>query len=139
MTDWHGRRSLLVQHKDNFGRAFVDVPCSDTGAWGVNPENKWNHDYGQVLEWLVAVQGDIFARTAPLVKPEAGSCSPPGFGNRQHHSSLLAAIREFRMIPAKSVWDKVLRGVARPCAQPDFLKLLPFAASFPPSWSAKRD
>jgi 16S rRNA (cytosine967-C5)-methyltransferase len=48
---------------------LVDVPCSGTGAWGANPENKWKHDYGEVLERLVVIQGDILARTAPVVKP----------------------------------------------------------------------
>jgi 16S rRNA (cytosine967-C5)-methyltransferase len=120
---------FFAQHKDHFDRALVDVPCSGTGAWGVNPENKWKHDYGQVLERLVVLQAEILANTAKLVKPGGrlvyATCSLLDVENDGAVARFLKQFGHFEVVPAQSVWEKVLPGVAWPCAQPEYLKLLP--------------
>lgn len=115
-----------------FDRVLVDSPCSGTGAWRRNPENKWKADVAASLDRLIEVQ-DKLLRRAALVTTEGGriiyaTCSLLHAENEARVEKFLAEEEgsEFQILPAKEVWDKVISTATWPCeSQQDFLKLSP--------------
>ncbi|HTQ15551.1 MAG TPA: RsmB/NOP family class I SAM-dependent RNA methyltransferase [Rhizomicrobium sp.] len=51
-----------------FDRAFVDAPCSGTGTWRRQPENRWRLTPARLAE-LMATQDALLARAARHVRP----------------------------------------------------------------------
>ncbi len=121
---------FFAENVDHFDRVLLDVPCTGTGSWGDNPENKWKHDYGAVIERLVLLQGQILISAAKVVRPGGrivyATCSMLDVENDGAVARFIAASQgRFQVIPARQVWEKMLPNVAWPCSGSDYLKLLP--------------
>ncbi|GAB5468701.1 MAG: RsmB/NOP family class I SAM-dependent RNA methyltransferase [Rhodospirillales bacterium] len=62
------RDPWVKRHKAGFDRVLVDAPCSGIGAWRRNPDARWR-TLPEDLARLAALQGEILASAARLVKP----------------------------------------------------------------------
>jgi len=58
----------LKRQKERFDRVLVDAPCSGSGTWRRNPDQKWNITSTDITE-LAALQNSLLDAAAPLVKP----------------------------------------------------------------------
>jgi 16S rRNA (cytosine967-C5)-methyltransferase len=117
---------FIKRRATQFDRVLVDAPCSGTGAWRRHPETKWKGDHG--LDRLTALQAAILARAARMVKRGGrltyATCSLLPVENEAQAAAFLAAHKNFKAVPAASVWGSVLP-VPWPCDQLDYLKLTP--------------
>ena len=59
----------IKRQKDRFDRVLVDVPCSGSGTWRRNPDQKWKTTLVDVLE-LQALQLDILKRASSVLRKE---------------------------------------------------------------------
>ena len=57
----------LKRQKERFDRVLIDAPCSGTGTWRRNPDQKWNITLQDVKE-LCAIQESLLETAAPTVK-----------------------------------------------------------------------
>lgn len=68
----------LKRQKGKFDRVLVDAPCSGTGTWRRNPDQKWRLHPEDIGE-LATLQLDILTKASALVKPGGrliyGTCS----------------------------------------------------------------
>jgi len=68
----------LKRQKGKFDRVLVDAPCSGTGTWRRNPDQKWRLHPDDIAE-LADLQLDILTRASSLLKPGGrliyGTCS----------------------------------------------------------------
>lgn len=58
----------LGKYRESADCVLVDAPCSGSGTWRRNPENRWRITPGQ-LQRYEATQGHLLAIAAALVKP----------------------------------------------------------------------
>ncbi len=58
----------LKRQKDRFDRVLVDAPCSGTGTWRRNPDQKWAITHKDIIE-LSDLQKSMLETAASLVKP----------------------------------------------------------------------
>ena len=58
----------LKRQKERFDHVLVDAPCSGSGTWRRNPDQKWTLTAKDLSE-LSALQQVLLAGAAPLVKP----------------------------------------------------------------------
>jgi len=58
----------LKRQKDRFDHVLVDAPCSGTGTWRRNPDQKWRITSADIQE-LFTLQKSLLGAAAPLVKP----------------------------------------------------------------------
>lgn len=58
----------LKRQVDRFDHVLVDAPCSGSGTWRRNPDQKWNITLEDIKE-LTALQKSLLEAAAPLVKP----------------------------------------------------------------------
>ena len=117
------RDKWVKRHKAGFDRVLVDAPCSGTGAWRRNPDARWRaEDAG--LDALVALQADILASAARLVRPGGrlvyATCSLLPEENEAQVVAFLAAHPEFHAVPLAEVAPQVTDS-----AHPDHLSLTP--------------
>jgi 16S rRNA (cytosine967-C5)-methyltransferase len=61
----------LKRQKEKFDKVLVDAPCSGTGTWRRNPDQKWRMKKADLFE-LPQLQGQILTAASRLVKP--GGC-----------------------------------------------------------------
>ncbi|MZR30986.1 RsmB/NOP family class I SAM-dependent RNA methyltransferase [Sneathiella litorea] len=89
-------------------RVFVDAPCSGSGTWRRQPDQKWKLT-PERLDELVALQADILARAAPLVAPGGrliyATCSILGCENDAQVDAFLSIHPEFRLLPVRDLWE----------------------------------
>lgn len=57
----------LKRQKERFDRILVDAPCSGTGTWRRNPDQKWNLSAKDIKE-LSDTQTSLLEAAAPLLK-----------------------------------------------------------------------
>lgn len=57
----------LKRQKERFDRILIDAPCSGTGTWRRNPDQKWNIEPQDIRE-LSALQKSLLEGAVPLVK-----------------------------------------------------------------------
>ncbi len=57
----------LKRQKERFDHVLVDAPCSGSGTWRRNPDQKWNIGPQDIIE-LAALQQSLLETAAPLVK-----------------------------------------------------------------------
>lgn len=62
------RWNAHLRRRGGFDRVLVDAPCSGSGTWRRNPDNRW-HVNRESLERLVALQTRLVAATARAVRP----------------------------------------------------------------------
>ncbi len=106
-------------------RVFVDAPCSGSGTWRRQPDQKWKFS-GERLDGLVKTQQEILARAAPLVAPGGiliyATCSILREENEEQVAAFLAAHMEFDLLPVSMIWTAA--GLGGQWDQ-DFLSLTP--------------
>lgn len=109
-----------------FDRVLVDAPCSGTGTWRRNPDMKWRIGPDDIAE-LVAIQGDILARAALLVRPGGrliyATCSSLTAENEDVVTRFLAVAPDFRPVDVTALWPETVGG-ACPVLGP-WLRLTP--------------
>lgn len=107
-------------------RVLVDAPCSGSGVWRRNPQDRWRWSE---TEWrsLLKTQQDILQRAAQLVKPGGrliyATCSILHRENQEQVGQFLEKNPEFEALPFADIWQKVLNQPP-PDPQP-YLQLLP--------------
>ncbi len=119
----------IKRHKGRFDRVLVDAPCSGTGTWRRNPDQRWR-SLGPGLAELLPLQMRILESAARLVKPGGrliyATCSMMPAENEDHAEAFLAAHPDFAVISAADIW----RDVVWPQGGPDvpstpYLRLTP--------------
>ena len=64
-----GGLSWLKRQKGRFDRILIDAPCSGTGTWRRNPEQKWRLTQEEINR-LKDIQLSLFHQAASLLKPD---------------------------------------------------------------------
>jgi 16S rRNA (cytosine967-C5)-methyltransferase len=117
------RDPWVKKHKDSFDRVLVDVPCTGTGTWRRNPDQRWR-SLGPGLEKLLPLQAGILDSAARLVKPGGrliyATCSLLPEENENQIEKFLATHAEFRVIPYRDIYKEKLSS-----AHTDYLSLTP--------------
>jgi 16S rRNA (cytosine967-C5)-methyltransferase len=101
----------LKRRAASFDRVLVDAPCSGVGTWRRNPDMRWR-PLGPKLEELTALQADILARAAPLVKPGGrlayATCSLLRAENEAIIEAFLTTHADFTLLPMDKIRAEVL-------------------------------
>lgn len=91
-------------------RVFVDAPCSGSGTWRRQPDQKWKLTEERLAE-LTAVQSEILSRAAPLVAPGGrliyATCSILREENEAQIDAFLSSHPEFSLLPVSEIWETV--------------------------------
>lgn len=92
----------VKRQKERFDHVLVDAPCSGSGTWRRNPDQKWTITLKDIQE-LTALQKSLLDMAAPLVK-KGGSlvyatCSLLCEENEDVAKSFLENHQEFSLIP----------------------------------------
>lgn len=122
----------IKRQKERFDQVLVDAPCSGSGTWRRNPDQKWNITLKDIEE-LMALQKSLLEMAAPLVKK----------GGSLIYATCSLLCEENEDV-AKSFLEKNTNFTVIPCGLTDgpFLSLSPlqngtdgfFAAKFQRSW-----
>ncbi|MFN6956242.1 MAG: RsmB/NOP family class I SAM-dependent RNA methyltransferase [Acetobacteraceae bacterium] len=111
----------------SFDRVLVDAPCTGTGTWRRNPDARLRTRPEDLAE-LVALQHDILARAAELVRPGGrliyATCSLLPQENEEQMERFLARGPGFAPVPLEALWAALVPGVPPPGAGP-WLSLSP--------------
>jgi 16S rRNA (cytosine967-C5)-methyltransferase len=111
----------------SFDRVLVDAPCTGTGTWRRNPDARLRTRPEDLAE-LVALQHDILARAAELVRPGGrliyATCSLLPQENEEQMERFLARGPGFAPVPLEALWAALVPGAPPPCAGP-WLSLSP--------------
>jgi len=113
----------VKRHKASFDRVLVDAPCSGTGTWRRNPDQRWK-ELGPGLAGLLPLQASILASASRLVQPGGrlvyATCSLLSEENEHQVEAFLAAHPDFHLVKI----SEVLTGMVPPCPDP-YLALTP--------------
>jgi 16S rRNA (cytosine967-C5)-methyltransferase len=117
----------VKHHKGEFDRALVDAPCTGTGTWRRNPDQRYRL-LGPGLENLLPLQEKILASAARLVKPGGrliyATCSLLPDENEMQIEKFLAAHEDFSLMDYAGIWKEL---IATPPPSPGpYLALTPF-------------
>jgi 16S rRNA (cytosine967-C5)-methyltransferase len=97
----------IKRHKGRFDRVLVDAPCSGTGTWRRNPDQRWR-SLGPGLADLIPLQGRLLQSASRLVKPGGrliyATCSMLPAENEDHAEAFLSANPDFTLVPSADVW-----------------------------------
>jgi 16S rRNA (cytosine967-C5)-methyltransferase len=98
------RDPWVKHHKGDFDRVLVDAPCSGTGTWRRNPDQRWR-SLGPGLDNLLPLQQNILDSAARLVKPGGrlvyATCSLLSEENEQQIEQFLANHTDFSLVPVR--------------------------------------
>jgi 16S rRNA (cytosine967-C5)-methyltransferase len=101
----------IKRHKGRFDRVLVDAPCSGTGTWRRNPDQRWR-SLGPGLADLLPLQGRLLQSASRLVKPGGrliyATCSMLPAENEDHAEAFLAANPDFALVSAADVWRQAV-------------------------------
>ena len=105
----------LAKRAGTFDRVLVDAPCSGSGAWRRQPDQRWRLTRS-MLAGYVAAQDEILAVAAPLVAGGGrlvyATCSLLPAENARRVEAFLAARPGFTLLPAEQVWAETLGGAS---------------------------
>lgn len=109
-------------------RLLLDVPCSGTGTWRRNVDARWQLKPDGLAD-LMARQGRILDNAHHLVKPGGrlvyATCSLLREENEYQVERFLDNHADYRLVPAKDVWQETI-GDAYPAGTDDhYLRLTP--------------
>lgn len=94
----------------SIARVFVDAPCSGSGTWRRQPDQKWKLT-PERLDELCALQAEILSRAAPLVAPGGrliyATCSIFACENEARIDAFLLSHPEYKIIPVSGIWEAV--------------------------------
>lgn len=92
----------LKRQKERFDRVLVDAPCSGSGTWRRNPDQKWNITLEDIQE-LCDVQKSLLEMAASLVKHGGylvyATCSLLWEENQDVAMAFLEKNPEFNLVP----------------------------------------
>ncbi|MGB8364378.1 MAG: RsmB/NOP family class I SAM-dependent RNA methyltransferase [Rhizomicrobium sp.] len=93
-----------------FDAVFIDAPCSGSGTWRRQPEQKWRLIQARLAE-LTALQGRLLELGAMRVRPGGrlvyATCSLLACENDDRIAAFLAKRPDFVLRPAVDVWREV--------------------------------
>ncbi len=112
---WVKRRK--AKFDGGFDRVLVDAPCSGSGTWRRNPDQKWSLT-SEGLNELTGKQAGILESAARLVSPGGRliyvTCSILREENEEQIDRFLAENQSFFAHPIQEVWQASLPGVDCP-------------------------
>lgn len=92
----------VKRQNERFDHVLIDAPCSGSGTWRRNPDQKWNITLQDIQE-LCALQKDLLEMAAPLVKRGGyliyATCSLLWEENQDVAAAFLEKNPEFALIP----------------------------------------
>jgi len=120
-----GPNPILEQLLDKMDIVFTDVPCSGSGAWRRQPEQRW-HLSAERLEELQKMQADILDVAVDYVAPGGklvyATCSILEAENKDQITEFLKNHTDFKIRKVSDAWsDAGLDGTA----DGEFLELTP--------------
>ncbi|MEH6405095.1 MAG: RsmB/NOP family class I SAM-dependent RNA methyltransferase [Sneathiella sp.] len=125
MSDEKSLDEAVDRLKGQMDRVFVDVPCSGSGTWRRQPDQKWTFSE-EKLENLVTLQKQILGKAARLVAPGGrlvyATCSIFDAENTNQVTEFLDKNPEFSLIPVSQIWGEA--GLAGKRSE-EMLKLSP--------------
>jgi 16S rRNA (cytosine967-C5)-methyltransferase len=91
--------------EDTFDAVFVDAPCSGSGAWRRQPEQKWRLTPERVRE-LQAIQDQLLDEAAEATRGRIvyATCSLFACENEDRVAAFLARHPDFRLALAAEIW-----------------------------------
>lgn len=102
------RDPWVKHHKGSCDRVLVDAPCSGSGTWRRNPDQRWR-SLGPGLESLLPLQASILDSASRLVKGGGrliyATCSLLAEENEEQIDKFLAAHPDFKIVPVNSVCE----------------------------------
>ncbi len=105
---WVKRR--FQRFDGGFDKVVVDAPCSGTGTWRRNPDQKWRLSQVDVAE-LTTLQANILESTSRLVAPAGRliyiTCSILKEENENQIEAFLEKNDNFHLVDIKNVWNEV--------------------------------
>jgi 16S rRNA (cytosine967-C5)-methyltransferase len=114
--------------RGRFDRVLIDAPCTGTGAWARNPDQRWTLDPA-ALARLTAEQDALLDRAARLVAPGGriiyATCSLLLDENEDRIAAFLERNSQAQLVPAKSVWSG-LGLPAWPCEGDTYFRMSPY-------------
>lgn len=117
----------LKSKRARFDRVLVDAPCTGTGAWGRNPDQRWTLDT-DALPRLVAEQDALLDTAARMVKPGGvliyATCSLLLEENEDRIHAFRDRTPDFEQIPVRDLWCEA--GLGRwPCPKEEYFRVSP--------------
>lgn len=92
----------LKRQKERFDHILIDAPCSGSGTWRRNPDQKWNITIQDIVE-LTALQKSLLKIAAPLVKRGGyliyATCSLLCEENQDVAAAFLEENTDFTLVP----------------------------------------
>jgi 16S rRNA (cytosine967-C5)-methyltransferase len=117
----------LKAKRGRFDRVLVDAPCTGTGAWGRNPDQRWTLD-ANALPRLMAEQDQLLNTAAQMVKPGGlivyATCSLLLEENEDRIRAFRERTPELRAVTARSVWTDLGLG-HWPSSQDEYFRVSP--------------
>lgn len=88
-----------------YDAVFVDAPCSGSGAWRRQPEQKWRLTPARLAE-LQNVQDALLDQAAAATRGRIvyATCSILMCENEDRIEAFLSRHRDFRIVPAEEIW-----------------------------------
>ncbi|MDE3117108.1 MAG: RsmB/NOP family class I SAM-dependent RNA methyltransferase [Pseudomonadota bacterium] len=103
--------------KGAFDRVLLDAPCSGSGTWRRQPEQKWRLTPVRLAE-LMALQDQLLDQAATQVAPGGrliyATCSLLPCENEGRIAAFLARRADFAAMSAEAVWRRVTGAVSPP-------------------------
>lgn len=107
------RSSRLAEYDEKMDRVILDVPCSGSGTWRRNPENRWRLT-DKKLEEFVKAQKSLLQEGWAALKPGGRiaymTCSLLESENETQVSEFLEAHESARLIPIRKQGIEKLEG-----------------------------
>ncbi|NMM46120.1 RsmB/NOP family class I SAM-dependent RNA methyltransferase [Rhodospirillaceae bacterium KN72] len=124
---WVKRRA--ARFDGGFDRVLVDAPCSGSGTWRRNPDQKWKLTPDGLAE-VMQKQSSVLESAARLVAPGGRliyvTCSILKQENEDRVDAFLAEHGDFYAHPVSEIWSETLPDVAFPGAPENpYLRLTP--------------
>lgn len=111
------RLNAALRKDELFDLVLVDAPCSGTGTWRRQPENKWRLTQQRLTE-LQSIQDSLLDQAAVHVKPDGrlvyATCSILPCENEDRIDAFLARHPEFAVREAAEVWTESCAAPAPP-------------------------
>ncbi len=96
----------VKKHKSSFDRVLVDAPCSGTGTWRRNPDQRWRA-LGPGLDALIPLQFSILESAARLVKDGGrliyATCSLLPQENEEQIENFLIKNKDYSSVSIKEI------------------------------------
>ena len=119
-----------AEPRGEFDRVLVDAPCSGSGTWRRQPEQKWRLTPAR-LEALVQNQDSLLARAAGHVAPGGRlvyvNCSLLPSENEGRVAAFLDRMSGFALVSAAAAWRE-MSGTTPPSGMDEFFRVSPYAA-----------